>query len=138
MEAYKQIEEWKQEEVKKLIDYIYNVRTKISEWKTNYGYVGMNQLEDYRKISNVYKELSRMSDETIQSESVKIIDKHFEMLQSKVVDKIGTIQEIVPIGDNGFDYQFIGENGKVQIKVVNAGGWNIQVHHTRWTIAKIK
>lgn len=62
----------------------------------------------------------------------KDIDKHFETLQAKVEKKIGKIQLIYHIG--GDDYRFEGENGNCSVRVILAGGYNIQRLHTRWIV----
>lgn len=64
----------------------------------------------------------------------KDIDKHFETLQAKVEKKIGEINMIYHIG--GDDYRFEGENGNCSVRVILAGGYNIQRLHTRWIIMK--
>lgn len=138
MKANEQINQWKQEEVKNLVAYVQRIKIQIAEWKAKYGFCEMNTLSAYKSISNQSKELAKLSNENLQIAATKIIDSHFNALQNKVIDKIGNIEEIVSIGNNGFDYRFVGEKGNLQIKVVNAGGHNIQVHHTRWTVSKIK
>lgn len=62
------------------------------------------------------------------------IDKHFNTLQTKVENKIGTILEIKHLG--GDDYRFKGELGECKVEVILAGGYNIQRLHTRWIIKK--
>jgi hypothetical protein len=64
----------------------------------------------------------------------KQIDKHFDILQTKVEKKIGKILEIKPLGGN--DYSFKGELADCKIEVILAGGYNIQRLHTRWIIKK--
>ena len=62
----------------------------------------------------------------------KDIDKHFDKLQAKVENKIGKIELIYHIG--GDDYRFEGENGSCSVRVILAGGYNIQRLHTRWVV----
>ena len=68
----------------------------------------------------------------------KQINKHFEVLQNKVVEKIGKIQKIVPTATNGYNYYFEGTTGKCNVEVIFAGGYNIQRLHTRWIIRNIQ
>ena len=62
----------------------------------------------------------------------KDIDKHFNKLQAKVENKIGTILEIYHLG--GYDYKFKGELSSCKVEVILAGGYNIQRLHTRWIV----
>jgi hypothetical protein len=70
----------------------------------------------------------------VEEKCKKKIDKHFEKLQAKVVDKIGYILEIANI--NGNIYRFKGELGECKVEVIMAGGYNVQRLHTRWIIKK--
>ena len=64
----------------------------------------------------------------------EIIDKHFKKLQAKVENKIGTITNIYKL--NGDNYNFIGQKGECGVRVILAGGYNIQKLHTRWIVTK--
>jgi hypothetical protein len=46
--------------------------------------------------------------------------------------KIGKILRIMPLGDNGHDFYFKGTKDNAEIRVIAAGGHNIQCSHTRW------
>lgn len=65
----------------------------------------------------------------------KAIDRHFEALQGKVEKKIGTIERIASLG--GDDYRFEGTLGSCNVRVILAGGYNIQKLHTRWIITGV-
>lgn len=89
--------------------------------KSMYRYHQYRNEEDIaiEKVSEIFK---------------KDINKHFDSLQAKVENKIGKIQLIYHIG--GDDYRFEGENGNCSVRVILAGGYNIQRLHTRWIITK--
>lgn len=89
--------------------------------KTKYLYYASNENEE---------EALRQAKELF----IKAIDKHFDTLQSKVENKVGTILEIKHLG--GDDYRFKGELGECKVEVILAGGYNIQRLHTRWIIKK--
>ena len=73
---------------------------------------------------------------TANKDAIKEIDNHFQKLQQKVEDVIGNITMIKPTGENGYDYLFVGTNGSCEVKVILAGGYNIQRLHTRWIVNK--
>lgn len=131
-----QIEKWKEEEIENNMNHIAFIENQIKEWKAEYGFREMNRMEDYKRIANQTIEMTKMNQEQRLEAVTNAVDKHFENLQKKVVDKIGTIKEIFETGSNGADYEFKGENGNCEIRVINAGGWNIQKKHTRWMIMK--
>lgn len=81
-----------------------------------------------------YKSQYKINEEKEKEVLMKLIDKHFETLQNKVEKKIGKIIEIEGLG--GYNYRFIGEEGKCNVEVILAGGYNIQRLHTRWIITK--
>lgn len=88
---------------------------------------------------SMYRYHQHRNEEDIAIEKVseifkKDINKHFDSLQAKVENKIGKIQLIYHIG--GDDYRFEGENGNCSVRVILAGGYNIQRLHTRWIITK--
>lgn len=64
----------------------------------------------------------------------KDILEHYKMLQQKVEKEIGKIVEVERLG--GFDYNFIGETKSCGVRVVLAGGYNVQRKHTRWVITR--
>lgn len=141
MNAYKQISEWKEIEVNETMEYVLRIHNRLIELKAQRKSSEFWTLVEVKNISQKMMELQRYivsNNEMVKSAVVKLVDEHFEALQNKVIDKIGNIEQIETIGNNGADYKFIGENGNLQIKVVVAGGWNIQCRHTRWTISKIK
>lgn len=137
------IRKWKEQEVKETVNYIEVMAGIIEEIKASDKKYW--ELERYQAISKNTHEMVKQYKmgkiggmERFLKEIEKEVDKHFEQLQNKVEKKIGKITGITTIGNNGCDYIFQGEDGKCQIKVVNAGGWNIQRRHTRWTISEVK
>jgi hypothetical protein len=117
--------------------YIERIAQRIAEWRAEYGYIKMCQLVDFQKIGQRWRGLAAHGSESHRRAEVeKIVTDHFETLQRKVESKIGKILTIEPTGDNGADYYFTGESGNVEIRVVAAGGYNIQCAHTRWIFIK--
>lgn len=99
-----------------------------------------NFKEDNKYFLKIYENLhfiGTISDEQRIQEAVEKsiilfksdIDKRFDVFQTKVKNKIGNIIKIQAITDE--EYEFIGEIGKCKIKVILAGGYNIQKLHTR-------
>lgn len=189
---FKQIEQWKEEELKRNLEAFNNFleeykiqQEKDSERVDRFNsrfLIAMNQLgienrsnttpEQEEEIRRIAKEISNESDKGYQEfvkfkkdnsymynlyyksmyayhksrnevdiameEITKIlkkdIDKHFDSLQAKVEKKIGKIELIYHIG--GDDYRFEGENGSCSVRVILAGGYNIQRLHTRWVVMK--
>ena len=128
------IKEWKQDELIKMITGFEKAKVLINDYKEKYGYRRFSH-EGFNKIPKLYRELSKYSDNSAVVEELrKHIDEHFKALQGKVEKKIGKIIEIVKDNGNGYDYQFIGEEGSCIVKLVMAGGYNIQIAHTRWII----
>lgn len=132
----KQIAEWKAQEVTEYLAYIQRIADKIAAWRAEYGYVKMTSLVEFQKIGQIWKGLSQAPEARRRAEVEKLVDNHFEALQRKVEGKIGQIVLIEPTGDNGADYIFKGETGNIEIRVVAAGGYNIQCAHTRWIFIK--
>lgn len=130
------IAEWKTQEISECMAYIERVAEKIAAWRREYGYIKMCSLVDFQKIGQKWKGLSQAPEARRRAEVEKMVDEHFEALQRKVEAKIGKIKRIQTTGDNGHDYYFEGENGRIEIRVVAAGGYNIQCAHTRWIFIK--
>lgn len=129
----KQVEAWKALEIIEYLNYIERIAAQIAAWREEYGYIRMCQLVDFQKIGQKWRGLAAHGSETHRRAEVeKMVDAHFETLQRKVESKIGKILTIEPTGDNGADYYFTGENGNIEIRVIAAGGYNIQCAHTRW------
>lgn len=131
-----QIAEWKAQEVAEYLAYIERVAEKIAAWRKEYGYVKMCTLVDFQKIGQIWKGLSQAPEARRRAKVEEMVDSHFETLQRKVEGKIGKILKIYPTGNNGADYYFEGENGNIEIRVIAAGGYNIQCAHTRWIFIK--
>jgi len=137
------LKRWKEQEAQNTTEYIKRVAEKIARMKNENREYKLT--DDYKMISQDTHQLLKWYKpdkedymERFNEEVAKEITAHYERLQAKVESKIGKIEKIETIGNNGHDYTFTGTNGKCQIKVVNAGGWNIQRKHTRWTMAEIK
>lgn len=116
------IKEWKQEEVKQ----------RRSNREINiYQYFNILKTLMSNKIIEL---IQNYNQEGIKEQVVKMVDKHFDTLQAKVEKKIGKIETIYNITGSGYDYKFTGTDGECVIRLVNAGGYNIQCQHTRWII----
>ena len=127
------IKEWKQDELIKMITGFEKAKILIRDYKEKYGYKRYSY-EGFKKIPKIYKDLETYSNEYAVQVFKKNIDRHFEVLQGKVEKKIGKIINIRDLSGSGYDYQFIGEEGNCVIRLVLAGGYNIQIAHTRWII----
>lgn len=124
------VEQWKQLEIEGLFEYCKGQQEILRD-------KSLNLEQRMQRINmSVYPYL-RYDDSMLLKKCESLTDEHFEKLQLKVVKKIGEIKEIQPIG-GPYDFIFIGETGKCKVKVVLAGGWNIQRAHTRWTLSKVK
>jgi hypothetical protein len=131
------VETWKENEVLETLAYVAKIREQIAVWREEYGYNRMVTLVDFQKIGRQWKELAMyMSEVAAEKEVRKIVDHHFKVLQGKVEKKIGNIISILPLSNNGADYIFHGENGTCEIRIIGAGGYNIQRFHTRWIFVK--
>lgn len=133
------IEDWKQKELEgylntfdKEMNHIDELETKCKEHNWN-----IDTLEEYRQIPMIFKQFrfNRNKDE-FEKLAQKEVESHFKKLQSKVEKYIGNIQKINPTGNNGYDYEFIGDKGQCEVQVILAGGYNVQRLHTRWIIKK--
>ena len=133
------IDDWKKQELDsylkafdKEMNHIDQLTAQCKEhnWK-------INTLSEYREIPMIFKkyQYSRNKQE-FKNDAIKEIDDHFQKLQQKVEDVIGNITMIKPTGENGYDYLFVGTNGSCEVKVILAGGYNIQRLHTRWIVNK--
>lgn len=100
--------------------------------KTNSYYYDLQYKAMYRYYKSRGEEDKTLKD--IETRIRKDIDKHFNTLQTKVENKIGTIIKIQHLG--GDDYRFEGTEGNCKVEVILAGGYNIQRLHTRWIIKK--
>lgn len=127
------IKEWKQEELIQTILGFEKAKVLINDYKEKYGYTRF-EYEGFRKIPKLYKDLSTYPNEYAVEVFKKNIDRHFEVLQGKVEKKIGKIEMITDLTGSGYDYQIKGEAGNCVIRLVSAGGYNIQIAHTRWII----
>lgn len=132
----KEVTAWKAQEVAAYLRYIERIAEKIAGWRAEHGYTGMVSLVDYQRIGSKWKELARQPEQMRRRVVEKLVDAHFESLQDKVEARIGKIKQIKTNGDNGADYLFVGETGNAEIRVVAAGGHNIQCAHTRWIFIK--
>lgn len=133
------IDDWKKQELDsyleafdKEMNHIDQLTAQCKEhnWK-------INTLSEYREIPMIFKkyQYSRNKQE-FKNDAIKEIDDHFQKLQQKVENIIGNITMIKPTGENGYDYLFVGTNGRCEVKVILAGGYNIQRLHTRWIVTK--
>lgn len=97
----------------------------------------LDTLEEYREIPMIFKKYRyNRNKQAFEEDARKEIDIHFKKLQQKVKNIIGNITMIKPTGENEYDYLFVGTNGSCEVKVILAGGYNIQRLHTRWIVNK--
>lgn len=104
----------------------------------------LNRFKDDNKyFLKIYEKLhftGTISDEQRIQESIEKsiplfksdIDKRFDMFQLKVQNKIGNIIKINAITNE--EYEFIGNKDKCTVRIILAGGYNIQKLHTRMLI----
>ena len=93
-----------------------------------------NRYREELKRWNYWLNYRQYGSKVAKEKMEKDVRNHFQKLQDKVVNKIGKILEICEV--NGNIYSFIGEEGKCNVEVILAGGYNIQRLHTRWIITK--
>lgn len=127
----KMLKEFKIEEKQKLLKSVESSKILIRKLKEEYGRDYLYTME-YQDIPTVYKKLFYTTENLLATEIEKLVENHFNKLQLKVEKKIGKILEIDHIEGN--DYFFKGEKDSCKIEVIYAGGYNIQVAHTRWII----
>ena len=133
------IKEWKQEEVRQTIEYIEKMRIKLNELKERKrnGEINYFQYQEILKTlmaKKIVELIQYYNLRGLEEEVEKMVDKHFDALQAKVEKKIGKIITIESLSGTGYDYRFTGKTGNCVIRLVNAGGYNIQIAHTRWII----
>ena len=127
------IKEWKQNEEKELYEGYQVAKEKIKEYKEKYGYKAHSYTE-FQRIPKLYKDLYGFNEENIKLKIAEAVEIHFKTLQGKVEKKIGKIITIESLSGTGYDYRFTGKTGNCVIRLINAGGYNIQCSHTRWII----
>ena len=92
-----------------------------------------NSYYGFMSINSIYTECKKDMTK-LRELATKAVEKQYKKLQAKVEAKIGKIIKRAHIcGDN---YNFIGELDKCNVRVITAGGYNIQKLHTRWIITK--
>jgi hypothetical protein len=129
-----EIKKWKEVEIKNTLKAWNSWVDELKELKDK-GYK-IHSLAKYQDANPLFRNNYYTSRERMKQIISDEVDIHFNKLQNKVEDKIGKILKIEPTGENGYDFSFIGESGNCEIKVILAGGYNIQRLHTRWIIKK--
>lgn len=137
--GFQYVEDWKRQELNNYLEAFDKQMARIDQlaleckqynWK-------LDTLEAYRQIPSIFKKYRfNRNKQAFKEEAEKEIDNHFNKLQQKVEKIIGDITMIQPTGENGYDYLFKGTKGSCEVKVILAGGYNIQRLHTRWIINK--
>lgn len=133
------VEDWKEQELNSYLNSFDKAMERIDELsaKCKEHNWNLNTLEAFRQIPMIFKKyMYNRNKQEFEEDAKKEIDSHFKKLQQKVESIIGNITMIKPIGENGYDYLFVGTNGRCEVKVILAGGYNIQRLHTRWIINK--
>lgn len=133
------IKEWKQEEARQMIEYIGRMKINLDNLKERKRNGEINYFEFENILKNLMSKkivdlIRNYNQEGIKEQVKKMVDNHFEALQAKVEKKIGKIITIESLNGGGYDYRFTGKTGNCVIRLVNAGGYNIQCKHTRWII----
>lgn len=134
----KTVDEWKKEELNRLMKGLEHAESivEILKQKDSENYY---QFGEYIKIPMMYKQLIIFNNKDYaEKELSKVIASHFSKLQDKVKEEYGTILELNETSENEYDYDFICEKGNCNVRVINAGGYNIQVKHTRWLLQETK
>lgn len=112
-----------------------DIKERVIGWDGRAYTILNKEYEDVIEKYKYYLNLNAMYGKVGAYERIeKDIIKHYETLQNKVEKKIGKIIKVEYLG--GYDYNFIGEDGKCGVEVILAGGYNIQRKHTRWIITK--
>ena len=130
VDAMTKVTEWMIQEAEATYNQMKRVEALVKDLRTQYkGWKYVNSAE-YQNIPAYFRNMLNTG-ETYQKERIdKDVKAHFEKLQMKVNERIGEIKEIEDLGGN--DYYFKGNKGNVGVRVIFAGGWNIQRLHTRW------
>lgn len=125
----KQIENWINKQIEDDFAQLKEYELLAKELRKEYGYRYLSSLQ-YREIPKYFRNLMWQGKEYQLERITKDVRNHFVRLQAKVNERIGDIIEIKHYG--GEDYLFKGVNGEVGVRVIVAGGHNIQRIHTRW------
>lgn len=120
------VDEWKKQEVLDYMEYVEKLR--LFYYDKTIDFVRRQQ-----NTPMAMRPLIQMTHDNRKEKIEKLVDEHFEMLQNKVVAKIGKIKDIQPNG-GAYDFIFIGEDGTCKVQVIIAGGHTVQRRHTRWLI----
>lgn len=125
-----QVTEWMIQEAEATYNQMKQVEALVKDLRAQYnGWKYMDSAK-YKNIPAYFRSMLNTG-EAYQKERIeKDVKAHFEKLQKKVNERIGEIKEIQNLG--GDDYYFTGNKGNVGVRVIVAGGWNIQRMHTRW------
>lgn len=129
----KQIEEWKAEEIQNRLEYVQKIieleeklRAKLGR---DYVYCG-----EWQAIGKIWIGLKRSSKARQVEVITKLVNALYNKLQAKVESKMGKINGIR--WNTSDKWAFDCENGTCEVRVIIAGGYNIQCAHTRWLLIK--